>query len=115
VASRRLEDPTQVVDTGRAVDAGAQLCELQRDVPLDSRCDDDVEQPDVRACGRIGFLSGADALAEVVEGDMKPLRLDPARGFNGFFHRLAGDEAARKAVRRSHAVLRRQAFERGAS
>jgi hypothetical protein len=115
MAPGRLEDAAQVVDTGGAVDAGAKLRELQRDVPLDSRCDDDVEQPDVRACGRVGFLRGADALTEVIERDMQSLALDASRGVNGFFNVFAGDEAPREAVARSHPVLRRQPFERGAS
>src|SRR5262245_2476567 len=100
MAPGRLEDPAQVVDAGCAVDAGAKLCELQRDVPLDSRCDDDVEEPDVRACRRVGFLRRAHALTEVVERDVQPLALDAPRGVYGFFDRFAGDEAPREAVGR---------------
>src|SRR5262249_34327885 len=97
VASGRLENATQVVDAGCAVDAGAKPRELQRDIPFDSSRDDDVEEPDVRACRSTGFLRGADALAEVVECDVQPLGLDAPRGFNSFLHRFAGDEAPRKA------------------
>ena len=45
----RLEDAAQIVDARRAIDAGAELRQLERDVPLDPRRDNDLEEPDVLA------------------------------------------------------------------
>ncbi len=86
---------------GRAVDVDAELRELQRDVALDAGRDDDVDEPEVLARGGVGFLERADALAEVVERQQHAARLERARAADGFLDRLAGDEAAREAVRRS--------------
>src|SRR6185295_14819642 len=92
-----------------------QLRQLERDVPLDARLDDDVEEPDVFTRRSVRLVRGPNALAEVVEREVQPLHLDAAGRLDGLLDALAGDEAAGEAVARPHPVLGREPLERRAA
>ena len=114
VAAGRVEDAPQVVDAGGAVDVEAELGQLQRDVALDARRDDHVDEPHVLARGRGGFLDVLHALAEVVEREQHP-RACSARAAS-----IASSTVSPAMNRRAkplgrHAVLRREPLERGAA
>jgi hypothetical protein len=102
------QNAPEIINAGRAIDVDAKLRQFQRNVALDARRHDHVDEPDVFLCCRGGFVNRPDALAQVVEREQHPAFLQQAGVADGFFDRLAGDEPPGEAVRGCHAVLRRQ-------
>ena len=74
--SAAVEDLPQVVDADRAVHVEAELRQLERQVALDARPIDRLDQLQVLARRRFGRRERRDAFAEIVERGQQPLRLD---------------------------------------
>jgi len=108
---RPLEDPAEVLDRSRPVHVEAESRQLQRNVAVDPRSQDGVDDLEVVACRGLGLGRIRDALAQMVEGEQQPPLLDGAGRVDRIVERLAGDEAAREAGRVAHADARRHALQ----
>ena len=104
---RRIENAPEVVDTRGAIDVEPELRQLERDVALDPRIDDRLDDAAVLARRGIRFSRGLDALAEVVERQEQAAGIKAADRGDRFFDGLAGDEPAREAAL-AHPVARGQ-------
>jgi hypothetical protein len=110
VLRRRVEDAPEVVDARRPIDVESQLRQLQRDVALDPRLHDRVEDADVLSCGGVSLGRGSRAFTQVVEREKKTALGEVLHRDGSRLHRFVGDEASGKPFRR-HAVPGRQSLQ----
>jgi hypothetical protein len=105
------EDLAQVVGGARFVHVEPELRELERQVALDARVDDGLD--DVQVCARrgIGLRQGGDALAEEVECQVQALIGDRPAGDDGLLDGFTGDEPSREAALSPHPVAGGKALE----